>query len=281
MVAVKRSASLVSQAVLLWAHRLELGVHAITNVPGAYCCSFDAGYTLLRCGLRLLVDTIAACRSTKVHARLPPSLNPNPEHTGAYEPMPSGWLYGTWHVTFSSQPNYLPLLNLQWNPSPHFPENGTLPGQNNDLSSFQLAGDTTIHTAYGIDTPRRSNDPTLGPGWADIYDFVGTGGLRTINNSIEMIAWGYDTDGVPYAVMYETPVLDPSNLGPADIDIDSRSDTGPTNATLGVIFDELLKLGNKEIAALTEQIVPLVQNGARRGLGPVVCDAACVNNGLQ
>lgn len=193
--------------------------------------------------------------------------------------MPAGWLYGNWHVTYSSQPTYLSLLNLQWSPSPHFPGSDALPGQNNDLSSFQLANDPTVRTAYGIDTPRRSNNKTLGSGWNDVYDFVGTGGLAAVNNSIEIMAWGYDTEGVPYTVMYETAVLDPAQPQPADLDIDSKSDMGPTNATLHFIFKALLELGNQDISELVKQTVPLVQNGARRGLGPVVCDAACVNNG--
>lgn len=190
--------------------------------------------------------------------------------------MPAGWLYGNWKVTYSSQPAYLPLHNLQWDVSPFFPQSDVLPGQNNDLSSFQLANSTTVNTAYGVDTPRRSNNPSLSPEWDDVYDFVGTGSLSPINNSIEILAWGYDTIGVPYVVIYETPVA--ATGAPSDIDINTRSDTSPSKATLTKIFDALLSLNNAEITALVQQTVPLVQNGARRGSGPVVCDAACVNN---
>ena len=157
-----------------------------------------------------------------------------------------------------------------------FPQSDVLPGQNNDLSSYQLPNSTVVQTAYGIDTPRRSNDKTLGPEWDDVYDFVGTGFLSSVNNSIEVLSWGYDTLGVPYLVLYETPVA--ATGAPADIDIESRSDTGPTKATLSKLFDALLALNNPEITQLVHQTVQLVQNGARNNLGPVVCDAACVNN---
>ncbi|KAK7685979.1 hypothetical protein QCA50_010789 [Cerrena zonata] len=59
----------------------------------------------------------------------------------------------------------------------------TLPGQNNDLISYQLANDSTILTAYGIDTHRRSNDPSMGSEWDAIYGLVGSGALVPDNNS--------------------------------------------------------------------------------------------------
>ncbi len=65
---------------------------------------------------------------------------------------------------------------------------------------------------------------------------------------------------------------------PADLDIQARLDTGPSHDTLNDIYQALRGLGNAELTSLVGQIVPLVQNGARRGMGPVVCDAACVNN---
>ena len=100
--------------------------------------------------------------------------------------------------------------------------------------------------------------------------------MTAVNNSIEFLEWGYDTLGVPYVVIYETAVA--SSGAPPDIDIESRSDTGPSEATLSEIRDALLALNNAQITALVHQVVPLVQNGARRGSGPVVCDEACVSN---
>lgn len=190
--------------------------------------------------------------------------------------MPPGWYYGTWHVTHSSQPGYWGYRNLQYNPSPFFPQSSLLPGQDNDLSSFQIGNSSVITTAYGVDTPRRSNDKSLGPEWDDVTDFVGTGNLATMANSIEYISWGYDTLGVPYTVNHETAM--PQFDFPTDINVASASDKGPSNATLTEIYNALLALDNAEITRLVQEIRPLVHDGARRGLGPVVCDTSCVNN---
>ncbi|THH31224.1 hypothetical protein EUX98_g2993 [Antrodiella citrinella] len=190
--------------------------------------------------------------------------------------MPTGWQYGNWKMTYSSQPAYLPVLNLQWDSSPLFPQSDVLPGQNNDLDSYQLENSTVVITAYGVDTPRRSNDKSLGAEWDDVYDYVGKGNISPDNNTFEIISWGYDTDGVPYAVIYETPVA--ATDATAGLDIESRSDTGPSETTLQAIKDALLSLGNEQITELVNQTVPLVQNGARKGSAPVVCDAFCVDN---
>ena len=194
--------------------------------------------------------------------------------------MPVGWRYGNWKFTSSSQPAYAAFVNVQWDLSPSFPQSATIPGQDNDVASFQIAGDPsgTILTLYGIDTPRLSNDPSIGSGWADVYDWVGAGAVSTMNNSIEVIAWGYDTDGIPYTLVYETPITDPAHPQPADIDVASRSDSGPSQATLTEVFAALSSLGNQELSDLIGQVVPLVQNGARDGQPPVTCDATCMSN---
>ena len=62
------------------------------------------------------------------------------------------------------------------------------------------------------------------------------------------------------------------------LDIESRLDVGPSHETLVEIYEQLRGLGSEELTNLVEETVQLVQNGDRRGLGPVSCDAACINN---
>ena len=64
--------------------------------------------------------------------------------------------------------------------------------------------------------------------------------MADLTASWSMIAWGYDSCGIPYFAMFEDA------LGPS-IDIFSRSDTGPSRETLQKLFGELRDLGNKEL----------------------------------
>jgi len=216
------------------------------------------------------------CSSNKVQARLPPTINPNPKTFLSWITPPGGWFYGNWKITHTSQPAYMTFRNMQFDSSPVFPQ--TIAGQNNDLTSFQLPNSSVINTAFGIDTPRRANDPSLGPEFDLVFDFVGSGNLATTQNSWELLAWGYDSCGDGYMVIYETPVINSTDF-PAGLDIESRADTGPTPKTLTAIFSALKALGNSDLSALVDETVALVQDGARRGMPPVVCDATCVNNG--
>ncbi|TCD61344.1 hypothetical protein EIP91_008571 [Steccherinum ochraceum] len=230
-------------------------------------------------GMNNNTDTIASCRTTDVVVRLPPFLCTREARGSSYKPLPTGWLYGNWKLTYSSQASYQSLENLELDSSPVFPQSAALLGQANDLSSYTLPNSTILQTGYGVDTPRRSRDKTLGPEWDDVYDFVGNGVLAITDTSFAFLAWGYDTIGVPYVVIYESPV---TLTGiPSAIDIESRSQGGPSKATLDKIFQELRALNNPEITQLVYQIKPLVRNGNRANTGPVVCDAACVNNTVQ
>ncbi len=219
---------------------------------------------------------LVECASRKVQVRLPPTINPSPKSFLSWVPPPPGWFYGNWAITLTSQPTYLPLKNFQYDAYPLFPQSLETPGQNVDLTSYQVGNSTTILTAYGIDTPRRSTNKTLGLEWDQVYDFAATGAIQAVNNTWELLAWGYDTCGVGYMVIYETPVV--ASGAPAGLDIEARSDVGPSHQTLRDIFEALRGLGNAELTSLVGQIVPLVKNGARRGMSPVVCDAACLNN---
>lgn len=162
------------------------------------------------------------------------------------------------------------LYNFQFDSSPVFPGNASYPfGRNNDLTSFQTKNSSTIITAYGFDTPRAS----LGP---FVFDYVGTGVFDVINNTWELMAWGYDTCGNGYFLNYETPVA--ATGAPADLDIQSRVEDGPSEETLQELIKGVEALGNDELTKLAQQLTKLPIDGRRSGKPPVVCDEACVEN---
>ncbi|CAL1699618.1 unnamed protein product [Somion occarium] len=219
---------------------------------------------------------LARCHNNRVQARLPPTINPDPKSSICWVPPPPGWFYGNWKMTYSSEPSYLHLHNMHSDTSPVFPQSSKLPGQNNDVVSYQIANSTTILTEHTIDTPRRSKDPSLGPEWDAVYDTVGTGNMAAVNNTWELLAWGYDTCGDGYLVIYETAT--PIIRSPSGLDIESRSENGPSPETLADIFVELLALNNTELSELVKGTVKQVVDGRRWGMSPVECDAHCVNN---
>ncbi len=100
--------------------------------------------------------------------------------------------------------------------------------------------------------------------------------MASTNNTWAVLSWGYDTCGIPFFVAYESEIVAVGN--PPALDIESKSEEGPTKETLNEILTSLKALGNKEITALVKQVAATVQDGERRGRAPVACDAACVNN---
>lgn len=205
---------------------------------------------------------LPVCFASSLSVRFPPTLG-NVSHTHWRHP-PLGWDFNNWFQTNSSSPNAA-MRNLQYNPTPIDPDDPA--GDLNDLSSFQLLNNDTVFTSYGIDTP--TSIPA-------VYSFAGTGLLKGANDSLEVLAWGYDCRGVGYRVSYSS--LTTLTQTPASIDVLSRSDKGPDSATLSKIQDALVAFGDASITALAKRIGPALQDGARDGLPPVQCDAACKNN---
>ena len=204
-------------------------------------------------------------------------INPNPTEFESWKPPPAGWTYGNWKITHSSSQLYLTSFrNMQGDSAPVFPANASLPGQTNDVSSFQPPTSSMIITSYGISTPLRSLDKTLGSEWDAAFHFQGVGAMASTNNSWAILSWGYDKCGIPYFVAWESEIVTVGQ--PPALDIHVRSDEGPTEETMKEIIASLKALGNEAITDLAERTVPLVQDGERRGLPPVVCDAACQNN---
>jgi len=174
-----------------------------------------------------------------------------------------------------------PVLPSCTTPFPSACPPGTFPGQLVNLTSYDLPNTTTdssvINTAFGYDTPRRLNEPSLGPGWNGVYDFRGTGPLNSATNSYEIVAWGKDENGDDWWVLYETPATG-SDPQAAAISVESRVETGPTQAVFSGVKERLKSLGNEELSELVDGIVPIAVDGRRTGQLPVVCDTACQQN---
>lgn len=255
---------------------LFLGIILFNNVKGEkdISCGGEGSFCVLCIvmikDLPLEENPFYQCATTRVHVRLPPSIDTANSTYSRWTLPPDGWLFGTWSQTYTSQPIYLGYLNFQFESSPFFPQSGDSLGKLNDLSTFQLAGSPTIYSIFGSDTPVRSNQRTLGPEWDYAFEFAASLGSNNTNYMWSMIGWGYDTCGVGYFVVYEdsSPTLD----------ILSRSDDGPSESTLEEIFSAIRELGNGELAQLVNQTVAMVQNGARRGSPPFQCGVDCVNN---
>jgi hypothetical protein len=144
----------------------------------------------------------------------------------------------------------------------------------NDLVTYQpLNGSDVVYYIYGVDTPTVVNNSTQ----RDEYLYSPTGRLTGIASNIyKVLAWGYDEAGVPYAVLYETraPVQTSESFS-----ILSRTDKGPSNSTLELIYKAVDTSGNQTLIALKDAAVSLVQDGGRHGQLYPVCNETCQQNG--
>ncbi|GJC90781.1 hypothetical protein ColLi_13619 [Colletotrichum liriopes] len=197
-----------------------------------------------------------------VHARLPIIARTHEGVNASWAQPPSGWVFGNWKVTWSSSPNYPPLHNFNVDLSPIFPQTPDNIYQVHDLSTYQINGTRDLTIYYGVDN-KRADD-------SGIYNFtLPRGGL---NYRLEILVWGYDTDGVGYKVTYENEA--PEIQAPAALSIESRVATGPTQETVSKILAEVKKLGWEPLVTLAEKMIPLTHDDGRKGL-EYVCDATC------
>ncbi|KAN0112531.1 hypothetical protein V8E51_005482 [Hyaloscypha variabilis] len=204
-----------------------------------------------------------------IEIRLPPTFQ-LPSQID-WEPTPPFWFLGTWYFAYSNSVVYQLFQNMQWTlyPTGTYGIDGTL----QDLTSeFALNKTSFVFKNYGVDTPTVINGQPV----PDSYTYVPTPPLTFANNTWEVIAWGYDSDGVPYAVVYETPA-DGGLVGPS-LDIISRSDKGPSKPTLDAIYDGINDLHNDALSAVLKIVVKLTQNGGRNGELFPSCNATCQTN---
>jgi hypothetical protein len=164
---------------------------------------------------------------------------------------------------------------MQWTLSPRLPN--TPDDTLNDVVTYQHgnSSDTTLYYIYGVDFPTVTDNITQ----HDEYDWKPTGALAFAFNTFKVIAWGYDEEGVPYAALYETKSLGQTE---ESFDIISRSDKGPSGATLSMISKAVDYLGIASLTALKNEAmeVALLQDGARVGQPYPLCNSTCMMNGI-
>lgn len=162
---------------------------------------------------------------------------------------------------------------MQWTlyPTETYGIDGTL----QDLVTvFALNETSFVFKNYGVDILTVINGKPV----PDSYAYIPTTPLAFTNNTWEVISWGYDDDRVPYSVAYETPA--DSGLVRPCLDIISRSDKGPSKATLDAIYNGIDDLHNDALTALLKNVVELTQNGGRNGQLYPSCDATCQANSM-
>ncbi|KAH9881580.1 hypothetical protein IAQ61_000306 [Plenodomus lingam] len=199
-----------------------------------------------------------------VHARLPPALDPNYPHTKWHAPPPT-WYLKPWHMIYASNPQYTAFRNIQYDPSALDPHNPTLL---NDLFSFQLPHNNTIHTTYGIDT--------LHPVYPGVLAYNATGIIAGATSEYSILAWGCDANAVPYYASYSTATG--MTRTPAGIDVMSVSAAGVDGDTMEAVMGALAGLESLEVGRLVEGLVRMVDDGGREGLPRAFCDEYCKSN---
>jgi hypothetical protein len=146
---------------------------------------------------------------------------------------------------------------------------GHLDGSLNDLSSFQMPGNDTVYTSYGVATPN--------PDYIAVYDYRGTGILENATSQYSWLGWGCDGRGKHYYVSYSTASA--ASGTPASIDILSVVDVGLDEETKARVVEVLKQSRSEEIRKIADTFVPNVQDGARRSKNRITrCDDECKSN---
>jgi hypothetical protein len=157
-------------------------------------------------------------------------------------------------MILASNAQYAAYRNLQYDPTALDPADPS--GLIEELFSFQLPGNDSIFTTYGIDTPH--------PYFPNVLYYNATGVIAGATGEFSMIAWGCDAKGIPYYASYSTATELTST--PAGIDLMSTNNEGPDQATIDAVVKALNKLGNTEITGLVESLTKMVQDGGRKGM---------------
>ncbi|KAF2825918.1 hypothetical protein CC86DRAFT_446462 [Ophiobolus disseminans] len=189
-----------------------------------------------------------------VRIRVPPSLSLNPPSPSWTAP-PVGWYFKPWDMIYASNPQYVSFRNLQYDPTAINPANPA--GLVNDLTSFQLPGNDTVYTTYGVDTP----DPR--PGFSAVLQYAGTGIITGATSEYSIMAWGCDSTHTPYYVSYSTVTV--LTATPAGIDIFSTNDNGPDAATAQALIAALRTITQPQLKALVATLTKMTQDGCRNG----------------
>jgi len=144
-----------------------------------------------------------------------------------------------------------------------------LNGPINDLSSFQIPGNDTVYTSYGVATPNNI--------YVAVLEYRGTGILENATSEYSWLGWGCDGNGNDYYVSYSTAAE--ASGTPAGIDVMSVVDTGLDGATKEKVVDVLKQSASETIRNIAGKFVTNIQDGGRRSLGRITeCDDECKTN---
>lgn len=201
-----------------------------------------------------------------IQARVPPLLN-EALAANVWRPPPPGWYFKAWNMIYASNPQYAFFRNFQYDPTAVNPSQTN--GQVHDLASFQIPNNDTVFTTYGVDTPHGNA--------AAVLNYAGTGILTGATSQYSLLAWGCDSNNVPYYASYSTDTA--ATNTPAGIDIFSVSDQGLDQATADALIAALKALPKAEIATLANALNKTIQDGGRNGqLRVNTCDDYCKSN---
>ncbi|CAD6448957.1 292c0e94-a560-453e-8d2e-78bc4c922b20 [Sclerotinia trifoliorum] len=193
---------------------------------------------------------------TTVKARLPPSFIVTTQDK-SWTATPKNWLYGSWHMTHTSQQYYWERTKnfvIQYAPV----MNGIWPCTNQELVSLTpIKQPERIYTAFGIDSPIAGLD--------DAWLCQCTGHLSHISDHVAFLAWGTDLQLVDWVVLYSAPLPGATAGLPAQVAIMSRAHSGPDETTVGAIKEALFNLGDDELIKLVGNMRPLLQEDLEGG----------------
>jgi hypothetical protein len=194
-----------------------------------------------------------------------------PNYGNDWVPPPSDFYYQGWNMVYASHAANLALHNFQYDPSPIDSYNNE--HLINDLSSFQVPGNDTVYTSYGVDTPVSAHN--------DVMWYSGTGIIVGAYSNYSLLAWGCDSHRLPYYVNYASETA--LTKTPAGIDIMSTRDNGMDRETFAEVVKRLTYLGDETISQMAAALNRTVQDGGRHGMPRITtCDDECKSNkGLQ
>ncbi|KAF4546186.1 uncharacterized protein LTHEOB_4183 [Lasiodiplodia theobromae] len=195
--------------------------------------------------------------------RLPPSFSDPPFSPDSWDKVPDYWNYGVWYFVATSSAILADWTNIQWEMTPLSLDNQSAPSvEGQEFFYFELLGVPV--KLYGTTWP-------LAP---DSYESTLPGAGAVINNVWEFIAWGYDSKGVPYALLYETQ----AGPLPPSISLLSRSNSGVAEDTYELLREGLRNLGNADLAQLADDLYHLPHNHNNDGEPFPTCGSTCKLN---
>ncbi|MCJ1351039.1 MAG: hypothetical protein MMC33_001021 [Icmadophila ericetorum] len=193
------------------------------------------------------------------YTRPPPSLRP---HYGLpFPPTPEGFFEGTFYDVWTSRTPLIALRNVQTKSS-----TDTATGIIVDIASFQIAECNYIFTSYVTLTPPQQT--------VDTWTLGGAGTTASLTGTVELVAYGTDTDGYAFYVTY--------GPGPTFGLIFASKNKGiRSEAIFEAVLTALEEMGDPVIQDLVITGVFISIDGERDGLPEPTCGQSCQDNEVR